>query len=182
MDDKAGEVSGETAISLGERIVRRTLQTYVGTDEVKWQKAVHDGFIENTAFAAITPTLKGDIKPGEEKPSADPKNGELEVVFCESSHTYDGRYAENGRLLEAPDFISKLTWKNVAVLSPKTAGDLEIEDSTLVELTLEKHDHDPGLYPSRSGLRIHHVRTRLWANDGGSGRRLRAGETRIDRR
>ena len=136
--DTAGEASAEQTISLGERIVRRALAPFVGTDEAKWQKAVHDGFVENTPFAATTPTVKGEIKPGDEKPSAAPKNGELEVVFSESPHTYDGRYANNGWLLETPDFISKLTWENVAILSPKTAADLNIEDSTFVELTLGK--------------------------------------------
>ncbi len=64
-----------------------------------------------------------------------PSNGQLEIVFAESSHTYDGRFANNGWLMETPDFITKMTWDNVAVLSPQTAKDLGVEDATMVSLT-----------------------------------------------
>jgi molybdopterin-containing oxidoreductase family iron-sulfur binding subunit len=163
--DKVGEISAETTVSLGERIVRRSLQPFVGNDEARWQKAVHEGFIENTPFAAATVSVKGDIKPGDEKPSEKPKNGEIEVVFTESPHTYDGRYANNGWLLETPDFITKLVWENAALVSPETASALGIADSTFVELTLGKNTISlpafivPGLAFGSIGLEIGFGRT-----------------------
>jgi molybdopterin-containing oxidoreductase family iron-sulfur binding subunit len=136
LGDVAPEVSSEVAKSLGERIVRRTSQAWVGSDEAKWKKSLHDGFFEGSGFPAVNLTVKPEVKAGEEKlGGASPANGQLEIVFAESSHTYDGRFANNGWLMETPDFITKMTWENVAVLSPKTAKDLGVEDATKVVLS-----------------------------------------------
>jgi len=64
---------------------------------------------------------------------AAPKKDSLEVVFAADSSVWDGRYIDNSWLQEAPDPISKLTWDNVAYLSPKTAKALGIS-SKLTEL------------------------------------------------
>ncbi|MBK9529566.1 MAG: hypothetical protein IPO41_14940 [Acidobacteria bacterium] len=34
---------------------------------------------------------------------------------------YDGRFANNGWLQELPNPLNKITWENVALISPKTA-------------------------------------------------------------
>ena len=62
------------------------------------------------------------------------KNGALELVFRPSAALYDGRFANNGWLQEMPDPITRVTWDNVAVISPRTAAKLGVEDSTLVKL------------------------------------------------
>lgn len=49
----------------------------------------------------------------------------LEVRIVPSSHTYDGRYANNGWMMECPDPLTKLTWDNAILISPGLAKELE---------------------------------------------------------
>ena len=44
-----------------------------------------------------------------------------EVVFRADPSIYDGRFANNGWLQELPKPLTKLTWDNAAMISPKTA-------------------------------------------------------------
>ena len=39
----------------------------------------------------------------------------------------DGRYANNGWLQELPDTVSKLTWDNAILMSPRTAAALGVQ-------------------------------------------------------
>jgi molybdopterin-containing oxidoreductase family iron-sulfur binding subunit len=52
----------------------------------------------------------------------------LEVRFKPSSHSGDGRYANNGWLMECPDAMTKLTWDNAILISPRLAKELEQRD------------------------------------------------------
>ena len=47
----------------------------------------------------------------------------------------DGRYANNGWLQETPDFATKITWDNAALLSPATAKELGVATGDMVELS-----------------------------------------------
>ena len=49
----------------------------------------------------------------------------LEVVVIPDFHTWDGKYGNNGWMLECPDPISKLTWDNAILISPVLAKELE---------------------------------------------------------
>jgi len=50
---------------------------------------------------------------------------------------HDGRFANNGWLQELPDPITKITWDNPALLSPKTAKSLGVANEDVVRL---EHD------------------------------------------
>ena len=52
------------------------------------------------------------------------RSASLEVVFLSSPSLHDGRFANDGWLQELPDPITKLTWDNPALVSPKTAESL----------------------------------------------------------
>jgi molybdopterin-containing oxidoreductase family iron-sulfur binding subunit len=45
----------------------------------------------------------------------------MEIVFRPDPHVLDGRFANNGWLQELPKPLSKVTWDNVAYISPRTA-------------------------------------------------------------
>ena len=64
------------------------------------------------------------------------RNGELEVVFHLSSASYDGRFANNAWLWETPDFLTKVTWDNYALVSPETATTLGLENDTIITVKL----------------------------------------------
>ena len=49
----------------------------------------------------------------------------LELRFVPSFHSFDGRYANNGWMMECPDPVTKLTWDNALLISPRLAKDLE---------------------------------------------------------
>ena len=51
---------------------------------------------------------------------------------------WDGRFANNGWLQELPKPITKLTWDNAALISPRTAERIGVANHELVELSLQR--------------------------------------------
>jgi len=115
----------------------RTQKHYEGKD---WRRVVHDGFVPGTALAPeqglsyANPTLPAPS--GTQLTGSKRRNGELEVVFHMSSASYDGRYANNAWLWETPDFLTKVTWDNYALVSPETATTLGLENDTMITVKL----------------------------------------------
>jgi molybdopterin-containing oxidoreductase family iron-sulfur binding subunit len=106
-----------------------------------WRKAVHDGFVAGTKTAAEGAGLSvGQLAPFQLTPSqrgpSRVAKGELEVVFAPSTQTWDGRFANNSWLQETPDFLTKVTWDNFAMVSPATAKDLGLANDTMIEVKL----------------------------------------------
>ena len=60
--------------------------------------------------------------------------GGLEIVFLPSPSLHDGRFANDGWLQELPDPLTKLTWDNPALVSPKTAETLGLASEDVVRL------------------------------------------------
>lgn len=105
----------------GKAIVQATLEL----DNANWKKAVHDGFVADSQGTAVT--VKAKAAPAIEATDDWKKawdESSLEIVFSPSLSVYDGRFANNAWLLELPDFFTKVTWDNVASVSPKTAEKL----------------------------------------------------------
>ncbi|MCK6556166.1 TAT-variant-translocated molybdopterin oxidoreductase [Candidatus Binatia bacterium] len=95
-----------------------------------WRQALNDGVIPNTTAAARATTLKGTgLPPGK---ATDPQT--LELVFRADASVYDGRFANLGWLQESPRPLTKLTWDNVAHVSPATAERLQLASEDVVEL------------------------------------------------
>jgi Fe-S-cluster-containing dehydrogenase component len=63
--------------------------------------------------------------------------GDFEVVFAPDPHAYDGRFANNGWLLELPDPIYKCTWMTVGAISHATAKKLGLTDGDFIDVTVE---------------------------------------------
>ncbi|MCP4445408.1 MAG: TAT-variant-translocated molybdopterin oxidoreductase [Myxococcales bacterium] len=144
-------------------LVRGTLLAMAGSDASNnkvWRRLLHDGFLPGSGsrpasvvpkqFAA-TPLTEGQ-KLGNSIP-----NGKLEVTFRESA-TYDGRYANNSWLVETPDFMTKLTWDNAALIGPATAKSLGVSNGELAKIqvgdaTLKMVVHvSPGQAPGSVAL------------------------------
>ncbi|HZO86782.1 MAG TPA: 4Fe-4S dicluster domain-containing protein, partial [Chthonomonadaceae bacterium] len=123
-----------------------------GDFETFWRKALHDGVVPDTAAPVKTVTLQplslppaplapavGQRQAGTTETSPLPQRGRgaggegfsaggagLEIVFRPDPTIWDGRYANNGWLQELPKPLSKLTWDNAALVSPRTAEALQL--------------------------------------------------------
>jgi MoCo/4Fe-4S cofactor protein with predicted Tat translocation signal len=87
-----------------------------------WRQSVHDGFIPNTALPVKTLAVKSDwANQPQATSAATPVAGTFEVVFRTDPSIYDGRFSNNGWLQELPRPLTKVTWDNVALVSPNSA-------------------------------------------------------------
>jgi MoCo/4Fe-4S cofactor protein with predicted Tat translocation signal len=118
----------------GHDIVRETWNA--GTAENlnrEWNKVLHDGFLEDSGFPSVNPvissgfaeTIRGTTGNGTTRDNS----GSIELVFKPDPKLYDGRYANNPWLQELPDPVTKITWDNVALMSPETAEHLGFRPS-----------------------------------------------------
>jgi molybdopterin-containing oxidoreductase family iron-sulfur binding subunit len=117
--------------------------------ERAWRKALNDGFVSNSArkvrnapAGAGTAATAGGVQPPNGETTAirqervvvgpqngDGGNGQYEIVFRTDPTVYDGRFANNGWLQELPKPLTKLTWDNVAIISPTTAERLGVGEA-----------------------------------------------------
>ncbi|MGB2712684.1 MAG: TAT-variant-translocated molybdopterin oxidoreductase [Vicinamibacterales bacterium] len=130
----------------GYDIVRETWQPILGEAEFdkKWNRVLHDGLLSGSELPEVVPGLTGRplaelgrLRAGGASASqgqASSAAGDLEVVFLPSPSLHDGRFANDGWLQELPDPLTKLTWDNPALVSPKTAASIGIANEDLVRL------------------------------------------------
>ena len=116
---------------LAREAVAGTLASELNDDT--WRQILDTGFADASAISVATPTLKSDLNLESKSKT---KATELEVVFMPSTSTYDGRFANNGWLQETPNFITKVCWDNVAIVSPKTAEVLEVKQDDVLEIAV----------------------------------------------
>jgi molybdopterin-containing oxidoreductase family iron-sulfur binding subunit len=87
--------------------------------ETWWRQSIHDGFIPDSALPAKTLGFQSIVT--NPAPATTAASGNLELVFRPDPSIYDGRFANNGWLQELPKPLTKVTWDNVALVSPNTA-------------------------------------------------------------
>jgi molybdopterin-containing oxidoreductase family iron-sulfur binding subunit len=124
----------------GHEIVRETWAPILGESEfdTKWNRVLHDGLLAGSELPEVVADLTaqplaqlaGSIGGG----GANGSGGGLEVVFLPSSSIHDGRFANDGWLQELPDPLTKLTWDNPALVSPRTAELLGLASEEVVRL------------------------------------------------
>lgn len=133
----------------GYDLIRRTFDEKVSTDEQTWRKCIHDGVLADSATAPETPSVKGSLPamPAASGFATDAvENGQLELNFVPDARVYDGRFANNGWLQELPDFMTKATWDNMALLSPHDAAELDVETGDVVTLEVDGRSLDIAAY------------------------------------
>ena len=113
--------------------VRDTWKSSIKGDfELGWRKALHAGWIENTAYT------------GEGRPSAatasvpSPASKDVfEIIFRPDPNIYDGRYSNVGWLQELPKPVTNLAWDNAALVSGATLTKLGMEEDDILEITVD---------------------------------------------
>ncbi|HVT99823.1 MAG TPA: TAT-variant-translocated molybdopterin oxidoreductase [Acidobacteriaceae bacterium] len=103
-----------------------------GDAEFNWRKALHDGWIDGTAFAPKTVAPKGGLATSAGTAAA----SGVEVVFRPDAHVYDGRYANLGWMQEIPRPVTNLSWDNAAQMSFATMEKNGLAENDAVEISV----------------------------------------------
>jgi molybdopterin-containing oxidoreductase family iron-sulfur binding subunit len=119
----------------GFDVVSANAKTYIGNKNggdfaAGWRKALHDGWVEGTAFTAKSVTPKA--APAAPAPAS---TSGYEISFKPDTSLYDGRYANVGWLQELAKQVTSMSWDNAAMMSMATMADLGTEETDLIEIT-----------------------------------------------
>jgi molybdopterin-containing oxidoreductase family iron-sulfur binding subunit len=147
----AGEASAD-----GYALVSETITALAGGDADKaMRRFLHDGILAGSAFAKTA--VNFDQRGARALFRDDPKKVEtfsaknLEVRFVTDHKMDDGRFNNNGWLQECPDPITKISWDNAILVSPKLGKELGIypQGSKLQIARVEENEFSIGKENSR---------------------------------
>jgi molybdopterin-containing oxidoreductase family iron-sulfur binding subunit len=96
-----------------------------------WNTSLSTGMVEGTTLPTKPLRARTQVTP-----SVAAERGALEAVILPDPSIYDGRFANNGWLQEAPKPLTKLTWDNAVHISPATAQAQGLGLDDLVQVTL----------------------------------------------
>jgi len=121
-----------------------------GNFEDLWRKVVHNGFIPDSAAAAKSVSASTGFLA---QPAANPSvgGGALEISILPDPCVYDGRFTNNGWLQELPKPLTKTTWDNVALISPRTARRLGINQDRREDRELSGAELGTTFYNTKGG-------------------------------
>jgi MoCo/4Fe-4S cofactor protein with predicted Tat translocation signal len=167
----------ETPEKSSYEVVREYWQAKHGAADFDtwWRHSVHDGFIKGSPAAPVNATAKLI------EPVAAPAGAALgnepgyEISFHADPYILDGRYGNNGWLQELPRPISRLTWDNAVIVSPKTAKELGVSDEDRVAIDYNGHSawgsiwQIPGQPDGAIALTMGFGRTRVGRAGNGAG-------------
>ncbi|HEX3571970.1 MAG TPA: TAT-variant-translocated molybdopterin oxidoreductase [Acidobacteriaceae bacterium] len=121
--------------------VQQNAQQYIKGDfAVGWRKALHDGWVDGTAFtpksgggsaASIVANAANSAAMTASQPVA---QGGVEIHFRPDPSLYDGRFANVGWLQELPKQVTRLSWDNAAMMSLNTAESLGVEQNDAIKI------------------------------------------------
>lgn len=99
-----------------------------------WRRCLHDGVVNGTALPPVEVSVQTGVLP---EAFLQPRSSRIELAFGPDPHLWDGRFANNGWLQECPKPISKITWDNAVLISPKLAEEMGLATDDVVELEME---------------------------------------------
>ncbi|MGF1449056.1 MAG: TAT-variant-translocated molybdopterin oxidoreductase [Opitutales bacterium] len=133
-------------------LVRATFAEVNGSDaDAAFDGWLAEGVLEGSAFKVANLSAGNALEPlrqGTFKANA-PSSESLELCFVASGHALDGRYANNGWMLERPDPMTRLTWDNPILISPVLAREIGYNPSLsrmnrMGQLMPESNDYAAG--------------------------------------
>jgi MoCo/4Fe-4S cofactor protein with predicted Tat translocation signal len=112
--------------------------------EEGWRKALHDGWIADTAYdktAGSVGAFPTAVNARRSAPAASSvptptSKDSIEVIFRPDPTIYDGRWANVGWLQELPKPVLNLSWDNAAIVSGATLERLGLEEDDIVEISV----------------------------------------------
>jgi molybdopterin-containing oxidoreductase family iron-sulfur binding subunit len=118
----------------GAAIVRGTWRELVsahgGTDY--WNGVLRAGVVPDSAAPRVAVQAKDDFLRAVPPPA--PVQASVTVLFRADPGMWDGRNAPNGWLQEMARPFTRLTWDNAALIAPRTAERLNLQDGDIVDL------------------------------------------------
>ncbi len=117
--------------------VQATWEDLVTDDDFEkgWRRILHDGIARDTETPAASPGTT-DVSAALAALSGG-SGDSIEVVFQASPAVFDGRFANSGWLQEMPDPMTKITWDNAALMSPRTADRIGVSNGEVVRISSE---------------------------------------------
>jgi molybdopterin-containing oxidoreductase family iron-sulfur binding subunit len=100
-----------------------------GGDKKVFEKFLHDGLLEGSAYPAVKVAYDAQGAMSAFSQLAAPvalSKDNLEIRFTTDHKMDDGRFANNGWLQECPDPMTKISWDNAILVSPRLAKELGI--------------------------------------------------------
>jgi len=144
-------IAGETETE-PYAIAKTTFAAAGGKD---YNKFLSDGLLLNSAYPqrtlSLNPRSLAAALAAGELTAPQLSAGSIEVRFEASSHAYDGRYANNGWLMEVPDGMTKLTWDNAILISPRLARELQNEQGIQIFPGSKPMNQQDGFFESAKG-------------------------------
>ncbi len=97
-----------------------------------WNKTLHDGVMEQSASPAISLPAPKLIKVNDDHPVGPEP---FTLLIRPDPHILDGQFANNGWLQELPKPLTRLTWENVALISPTFAQSSNLTNGEVIEIS-----------------------------------------------
>jgi molybdopterin-containing oxidoreductase family iron-sulfur binding subunit len=98
-----------------------------------WRKALHEGVVPTSEFAAEQVTL--DAAGVNNAVLSFAKGNGFEITLRPCPKMWDGRYGNNSWMQELPDPLTKLCWDNAALISPSTARTMGVNNGDMLSIT-----------------------------------------------
>ena len=112
-------------------IVQEVWNDGAGDFEQSWRAALHDGMVADSGWAPVQPA----VQAGGWVDAVAPAEAHATELIFRPTTLYDGRYANNGWLMELPDPITKMTWENAALMSVSTADGMGVRTKDVVSIS-----------------------------------------------
>jgi MoCo/4Fe-4S cofactor protein with predicted Tat translocation signal len=132
--------AGETTPNGREILVERwrsvARESARGDFDAFWTSALQRGVVVDTAAKAVDVAVRQDLATAISDRSVSRESKGIAVLFRPDEALWDGRFAENGWLQELPRPLTRLTWDNAALVSPRTARRLGLATADLVDIGL----------------------------------------------
>ncbi|MCH8567575.1 MAG: TAT-variant-translocated molybdopterin oxidoreductase [Balneolales bacterium] len=125
----------------GYDLVRESWRNVLTSEfDNSWNEVVHDGIYRQTRFSSGNTGLSSGFNSSMRSwltSVQGSSSSDIELIFKADNRIYDGRYANNGWLQEFPDPVTKITWDNVAAMSPAMAASIGVRERSFGETTYD---------------------------------------------
>ena len=152
-------------------VVLANAKTYIKGDfAAGWRKALHDGWVDGTAFTA---KAGGAAKSAAARAAMPQRLRQARWRFRSGPirRSTMAAIANVGWLQELPKQVTNLSWDNAALMSINTMDELKLEQSDAVEIDVQRPQGDcSGADGSGSSGRRDHGASWLWPRRGGGPR------------